>query len=228
MDALLYVRVSTDKQRVDRQIYELRRAADREGWNVIDVVEDPAQSGATLQRPKLLETLVRLDRGEADALAVCHLKRLTRDAVDMGDLLNWFDEAGVRLVSLAQQLDTDLPGARAMALAWAGFAQLEREDGSHATKMGMADLRAKGACIGRPAIADRPELAERIRQMRNEQRMSLRKICEVLNAEGVPTLRGGAVWRPSALQTILEYRRPPRRRQRDVLPPITRRRLRAA
>jgi DNA invertase Pin-like site-specific DNA recombinase len=228
MNVFGYVRASTEKQRVDRQVAELEREARRRGWTVVDVVEDPAQSAATLARPKLLETLERLDGREADALAVCDLDRLTRDVVDMGDLLSWFDEAGVRLVSLAQQLDTGLPGARGVALAWASFAQIEREKGAHATRMGMAERRAAGACIGRPAVVDRPELVALIEQMRFEKGMSLREICDVLNGAGVPTLRGAAAWRPSALQTILGYKRRPRRRQRDVLPPITRREAIAA
>jgi DNA invertase Pin-like site-specific DNA recombinase len=190
----------------------------------VDVVRDPARSAATLQRPALLQALKRLDRGDAEVLVVCDLDRLTRDVVDMGDLLNWFDEAGVRLVSLAQQLDTALPGARAVAQVWASFAQLEREKGAHATKMGMQERRAAGACIGRPAVVDQPGLRERIERMRFEENKSLREICQELNAEGVPTVRGAAAWKPSALQTVLGYERPATRRKRDVLPPVSYRR----
>jgi hypothetical protein len=111
-----------------------------------------------------------------------------------------------------------------MALAWASWAQLDREKGSEATRSGLRERRAAGACIGRPAVADRPELVERIVRLRDEEELSLPRIAATLNADGVPTMRGAPVWRASALQTILGYKRPPRRRQRDVLPPITRRR----
>lgn len=219
-----YVRVSTDGQRLARQVADIERAATLREWDLIDVVRDPARSAANLQRPFLLQTLERLSGGEADALIVSNLDRLTRTAVDMGDLLAWFKEADVRLIALAQQLDTDQPGVAAMALAWASFAQLEREMGSEATRSGMQERRAAGACIGRPAVADHPALVARIVRMRKQSEMSLPGICAALNAEGVPTLRGGTLWRPSALQTILGYKRPPPLRQRDVLPPITRRR----
>jgi hypothetical protein len=38
--------------------------------------------------------------------------------------------------------------------------------------------------------------------------MTLQAIADVLNAEGVPTLRGGAMWRPSSVQRAAGYRRP--------------------
>jgi len=50
-------------------------------------------------------------------------------------------------------------------------------------------------------------LQERIAAMR-EQGMTLQAIADVLNEEGVPTLRGGAMWRPSSVQRATGYRRP--------------------
>jgi hypothetical protein len=63
-------------------------------------------------------------------------------------------------------------------------------------------------------VGDDPELLERIWAMRQTS-MTLRAIAERLNAERVPTLRGGAEWRPSSIQTALGYRRPG---PRDHLP----------
>jgi hypothetical protein len=38
--------------------------------------------------------------------------------------------------------------------------------------------------------------------------MTLQAIADRLNAEGVPTLRGGKMWRPSSVQVAAGYRRP--------------------
>ena len=38
--------------------------------------------------------------------------------------------------------------------------------------------------------------------------MTLQAIADTLNAEGVPTVRGGARWRPSSVQTAAGYKRP--------------------
>ena len=50
--------------------------------------------------------------------------------------------------------------------------------------------------------------------------MTLQAIADQLNAEGVPTLRGGAKWRPSSVQAALGYRRPGNRSPRDQLPSL--------
>jgi site-specific DNA recombinase len=57
--ALLYARVSTKKQAEDdrysipQQFAALREYAAREGYEVLEEVEDPGYSGATLNRPGL-------------------------------------------------------------------------------------------------------------------------------------------------------------------------------
>jgi hypothetical protein len=40
--------------------------------------------------------------------------------------------------------------------------------------------------------------------------MTLQAIADTLNGEGVPTLRGGAKWRPSSVQAATGYKRPGR------------------
>ena len=52
-----------------------------------------------------------------------------------------------------------------------------------------------------------PALRRRIVRMRNAG-MTLQAIADRLNQEGVPTVRGGAMWRPSSVQASLGYKRP--------------------
>jgi hypothetical protein len=58
-------------------------------------------------------------------------------------------------------------------------------------------------------VADDPELRERIARMRAEG-MTLQAIADRLNEIGVPTVRGGAKWRPSSVQAATGYKRRPR------------------
>jgi Recombinase len=60
-------------------------------------------------------------------------------------------------------------------------------------------------------VEDVPALKQRILDMRGEG-MTLQAIADQLNDEGVPTMRGGQLWRPSSVQAALGYRRPRRRR----------------
>jgi hypothetical protein len=63
-------------------------------------------------------------------------------------------------------------------------------------------------------VADLPLLQRRIATMRASG-MTLQAIADTLNQEGVPTLRGGAKWRPSSVQAATGYRRPSQRDLED-------------
>lgn len=60
---------------------------------------------------------------------------------------------------------------------------------------------------GPASVGDHPELRERIADMRAGG-MTLQAIADQLNAEGIPTVRGGAKWRPSSVQAAAGYHRP--------------------
>jgi hypothetical protein len=51
-----------------------------------------------------------------------------------------------------------------------------------------------------------------------EQGLSLQAIADRLNAEGVPTVRGGIMWRPSSVQCAAGYHRPRRPRRGIEVP----------
>jgi hypothetical protein len=51
-----------------------------------------------------------------------------------------------------------------------------------------------------------------------EEGMTLQAIADTLNAEGVATLRGGSMWRPSSVQRATGYRRPASRPPHLQLP----------
>jgi hypothetical protein len=86
---------------------------------------------------------------------------------------------------------------------------MERRRLSEHTRRGLASARARGSTTGRPAVADHTELKARIAALRADG-MSFQAIADVLDSEGVPTLRGGAIWRPSSVQAAAGYKRPTR------------------
>lgn len=228
-----YTRVSTDEQALhgfglDAQELELRRAFEYEGWELVELIPDEGESGKDLERPGLKRALELIAAGDADGLAVSKLDRLSRSVIDFSDLLEWFEQAGARFVALDLKVDTTTPSGRMIASILIVIAQWERETIAARTKAGLAAKRAQRQPTGRPSVADRPELLERIQQMRHAERMSLKAIADQLNLEGVPTLRGAGQWRPSSVQSASGYKRPKPRRRRAELPSIPRRRSQAA
>lgn len=222
MRIIAYVRVSTAEQAesglgLEAQETAIRKSCESRRWEIVELVRDEGESGKSLARPGIRHALERVAAGDADGLVVAKLDRLSRSVVDFGLLLEWFTEAGATLVALDLGVDTSTPGGRLVANVFAAVAEWERDTIAARTKDGLAAKRAKGESIGRPAIADRPELAARIRSMRDDAGMTLQAIADQLTAEEIPTARGAAVWRVSSVQSAAGYvRRKPRRRPTEL------------
>jgi DNA invertase Pin-like site-specific DNA recombinase len=183
----------------------------RSGWELVDLFWD-RQNGGALERPELSHAMDRIADGQARALVVSDLQRLVPSRQELGALMGWFRDADATLVALDLGLDTSTPGGRQVANT------LMALGASHPPLRtnGVENGRAHAPVNGRPAVKHRPDLLERITAMR-EANLSLQQIADQLNAENVPTLRGGSHWRPSSIQAALGYRRPPSREQ---VPPL--------
>ena len=97
------------------------------GHKLVDWVEDLDESGGTLDRPGLQRVLERLEAGEADALAVAYLSRLTRNTVQGLELVTRLNAAGRDVLVADLDLDTSTPVGRAVLTVLLAFAQLELE-----------------------------------------------------------------------------------------------------
>lgn len=226
MRAIAYVRVSTHEQAesglgLAAQEARLRDECKHRGWRLLTVIRDEGISGSTIDRPGLKRALEMLAAGRADVLLVTKLDRLSRSVIDFNELLHWFkvdmrDEC--KLVALDLGIDTSTASGELVANLMATIAQWERRVIGERTRAALAALKAQGKQAGRPAVDDHPDLVARIRAMREQQGFSYHAICRALNDEGVPTIRGGAIWRPSAIQSVLGYKRPPPKRKPTNLP----------
>jgi DNA invertase Pin-like site-specific DNA recombinase len=212
--ALGYASVSASDREgtedVNEQVRAIETACERLGLTLVNVVRD-VESHATsdLRRPGLTFALDRLAAGEASCLVVTSLERLTRTAAHLGTMLGWIEECKARLVVLDLDLDTGTREGKLGARALATVGRLERKKVEERTRKGLEAARHSRRS-GRPAVSDRPSLERRIFEMR-AQGMTLQAIADTLNDEGVPTVRGGAEWRPSSVQAAAGYKRPSRK-----------------
>jgi DNA invertase Pin-like site-specific DNA recombinase len=209
--ALGYASVSgADGQAGDElkvQIRLIQEACERRGLTLAKVVRDiESRASSDLRRPGLTYALERLAARDASCLVVTSIERLTRTASHLGTMLGWLDECDARLVVLDLNLDTGTHEGQVSAKALATVGVLERKKVEERTRKGLEAARHMRRS-GRPAVSDRPSLKQRIAAMRAEG-MTLQAIADTLNEEGVPTLRGGAEWRPSSVQAAAGYKRP--------------------
>jgi DNA invertase Pin-like site-specific DNA recombinase len=179
----------------------------RRGLHLIEVAaEHEPPTGKGLARPALSYALDRIRAGEAKGLVVAELSRITHSAAELGTIIEWLTTADVRLVAALQDLDTECQNGRLAAQMLIEVSRWERTRLSERTRNGLQAARMSGRSTGRGAVTDHPELRERITEMR-ARGMTLQAIADQLNAEGVPTVRGGAKWRHSSVQAVTGYRR---------------------
>src|SRR4051794_852240 len=156
MRVLGYVRVSTDEQSTSGAGLEAQRQAivaecERRGWQLVGVVDDAGFSAKDLKRPGVREALRVLEAGDAAALVVAKLDRLSRSMIDFTALMGKAQKQGWALVALDCAVDTTTPTGEAMANMIATFAQLERRLISQRTREALAIKKAAGVKLGRPA-----------------------------------------------------------------------------
>lgn len=185
----------------------IKACCEGHGLKLTRIVHDVEAAGGEHQRPSLAWALEEIAERRADVLVVARLKDLALNVATLPPLLSWFDDDRRTLIAIDLRLDTSTEAGRLAAMAVAGVGGWERERISARTRRGLEAARSRGAGQGRTAVADIPELHERIAAMR-EQGMTLQAIADTLNEDGVPTLRGGAKWRPSSVQRATGYQRP--------------------
>ena len=92
MQVIGYVRVSTEEQGVSGAGLQVQRQAiaaecKRRGWQLVETIEDRGYSAKDLRRPGVREALRTLEAGEANALVVAKLDRLSRSMIDFTALM---------------------------------------------------------------------------------------------------------------------------------------------
>lgn len=228
---IAYLRVSTAEQAqsglgLAAQEQAVRAECERRGWELVNLVRDEGASGKSLDRPGVQSVLARLAAGEAEGLVVAKLDRLTRSLADLVHLLDWSDRVRVFLAALDLGLDTSTPSGRLVASVMASVGEWERSVIAQRTRDAASVRRERGERMGRAGVRDSaPQVAERIARLRAAG-STWQAIADGLNADGVPTVRGGSAWRVSAVQSAAGYVRPAARARRVELPePVRRRRV---
>jgi peptidoglycan hydrolase-like protein with peptidoglycan-binding domain len=208
--ALGYVSVheaeAVDGLELGRQMAAIDAACRQRGLVLKAVIRDVEEVNDTgPERPGMRSARQRLEAGEASCLVVAELGRLGRSAREICSIVEWLRRREARLVSVDRGLDTGTPtGGKAadVLVSLGAFDDQPRPSARGGHPETRPSERTSGS--SRPAKADVAALTERIWTM-HATGMTLQAIADRLNEEGVPTLRGGAKWRPSELQPTIGY-----------------------
>ena len=126
--AAIYVRVSTDKQTVENQIGELRRIAERRGWEVVDIYNDAGISGSKGrdQRPGIDRMLKDASKRRFDVVMAWAIDRLGRSLIDLLGTIQGLEASGVDLFLEQQAIDTTTPAGKLTFQVTGAFSEFER------------------------------------------------------------------------------------------------------
>jgi DNA invertase Pin-like site-specific DNA recombinase len=203
--ALGYVRVSTGEQGesglgLKAQTAAIQLACEQRGWDLVEVREEVKSGARADNRPVLGEVLAALRRGDADAVVVSKLDRLSRSVVDAGRLLEEARRGGFNIVALDLGLDLSTPTGELVANVLAAVAQWERRMIGVRTSEALQVKMAAG--WRSTSWAERVPAAVRRRIVRMAAAgMSQRQIANKLNSDGVPAV-GGSWHRGTVIRVL--------------------------
>lgn len=225
---IAYIRVSTERQATDGVSLDAQRAK-LEAYAVamdLDLVRIEVDAGLsartldrparTLDRPALDRALTSLRTGEAGALLVVKLDRLTRSVRDLGDLLDRCAAEGWALLSVGDSIDTRTAAGRLVINVLGSVAQWEREATAERTRAALAYKKTQGERVGSVPYGYRAEEKRLVTDPGEAQAVaiarelratgaSLRSIGAELAKRGF-TPRRGSTWHPDTVSRMVATR----------------------
>jgi len=146
--------VSTEDQKLDQQVYELKEFAKQRGWKVAKVFEEK-RSAADKERPGLKKAVDLARERKVDVFLVWKFDRFARSVSMLVNTLEEFNGLGVEFVSLKDKIDTTTSVGKMTFAVIAAMAEMERDIMSERIKAGIEARRRSGKQIGRPSKGEK-------------------------------------------------------------------------
>lgn len=144
-----YIRVSTDKQTVENQRFEITNFAMRQGITIDGWIEETISGTKEFTKRRLGPLLDKAEKG--DLIICAELSRLGRTLFMIMEILNMCMKKECRVWTIKDnyRLGDDI-SSKVLAFAFGLSAEIERNLISQRTKEALARRRAEGVILGRP------------------------------------------------------------------------------
>ena len=144
-----YIRVSTDKQSVENQRFEIENFCKKQNLKIDEWIEETISGTKDVEKRKLGILLGQLQKN--DILICSELSRLGRNLLMIMSILNECMKKEIQIWTIKDnyRLGTDI-SSKVLAFAFGLSAEIERNLISHRTKEALARKKSEGVHIGRP------------------------------------------------------------------------------
>lgn len=221
--AVLYARVSTEDQArkgysLRQQVERLREHVEEQGYDVVAVIEDAGQSGATLERPGMDKVRNLVAGGGVDLVLAQDRDRFAREPAYLYLLRQELQEHGTKLRALNDSGD-DSPEGQLTDGVLDQLAKFERAKIAERTRKGKGQKTSEGRLLASRfpnygfrfnaardnylVDAETMPVVHRIFEMIGIEGRSVHAVKRYLEAEGVPTPTGRGVWSRKLIRTMI-------------------------
>lgn len=138
----LYARKSSEAEEkqalsIDSQINEMLMLAQRDGLNVVDMYRESHSAKDCGQRPVFNQLLTDIRSGKFDGILAWHPDRLSRNAGDLGAVVDLLDQKKLIEIRTHSQRFTDNPNEKFLLMILGSQAKLENDNKSINVKRGL-------------------------------------------------------------------------------------------
>lgn len=143
-----YLRISTDKQSVENQRFEILKFADEKKLVIDEWVEETQSGTIKVSQRDLGKLINRMSKNQT--LIISELSRLGRSLLDVMSTLNLLMEKECYLYSVKERFELgDNINSKVLAFAFGLSAEIERSMISSRTKEALQRKKANGEHLGR-------------------------------------------------------------------------------
>ncbi len=209
--AIVYARASTEELAADvltlaAQHDTAAAAVAGRGWwiHASALDRDVDSSVAPDERPALGPALADLASGDAGALVVARLDRVSHSVRIWADVVERSYQQRWAIVVVEEGFESPSGSGEDAVALFAAAARVEQRSRSTRARAGLAAARASGTRLGRP-VEHTPEARRLVQELRAAGN-TFQQIADHLAATGIPTARGGR-WRASTVHRLLRSAR---------------------
>ena len=144
-----YIRVSTDKQTVENQRFEINHYAEKKNFEIEEWIEETISGTVAPKKRNLGKLLAKLEKGD---IVICsEISRLGRSMFMIMSILNLLMERGVQIHTVKEgyELGDDI-SSKILAFAFSLSAEIERSLIAQRTSEALKRKKAEGVILGRP------------------------------------------------------------------------------